>query len=211
MWFWVAVLLIVQSWNCHASNNLYFFVSRSESYCFADELTKASTLLITYKFPEFQQKPVIIRVKLNDKLITEYKVAAAEGKFAFAAADDGEYRLCVEAAEEQVSLQPAKFFLRTQVLASSGSDESDSSLPAVAKHKEINSLQQEISKVADSIEVLLMKIQEARDKETHFRDQSERINERVVWWSVAQTLFLVLAGTFQSLHLRNFFFRKKIA
>ena len=47
-------------------------------------------------------------------------------------------------------------------------------------------------------------------REARFRYTSESTNQRVLWWSVAQTLILVLTGMWQLRHLKGFFEAKKL-
>ena len=202
-----------------ASENIYFYVSRAEAYCFVDELMQTATLLVSYKHEDFRTKPLQLVVTLNGQTIKTTRLDSREGRFAFAAQETGAYKLCIQPLEDKMGMVSprfppvgqAKVYLQTQVLANSVEEEAEEKLPPVAKQTQVVSLQEELTKVSETVEILLKKIQLARDRETHFRDQSERINERVVWWSIAQTVFLIIAGSFQSVHLHNFFLQKKIA
>jgi len=49
-----------------------------------------------------------------------------------------------------------------------------------------------------------------RIRESRFRVTSENTNSRVLWWSIAQTLLLVVAGFWQIKHLKGFFEAKKL-
>ena len=47
-------------------------------------------------------------------------------------------------------------------------------------------------------------------REERFRQTSESTNQRVLWWSIAQTLILVATGFWQMRHLKGFFEAKKL-
>lgn len=47
-------------------------------------------------------------------------------------------------------------------------------------------------------------------REERFRMTSESTNQRVLWWSIAQTLILLLTGIWQMKHLKSFFEAKKL-
>jgi len=49
-----------------------------------------------------------------------------------------------------------------------------------------------------------------RYREERFRATSESTNQRVLWWSIAQLLVLVIAGFWQMRHLKGFFEAKKL-
>ena len=42
-------------------------------------------------------------------------------------------------------------------------------------------------------------------REERFRLISESTNQRVLWWSIAQTVILILTGIWQMRHLKSFF------
>jgi predicted metal-binding membrane protein len=48
-------------------------------------------------------------------------------------------------------------------------------------------------------------------REERFRDTSESTNARVMWWSIAQTVVLLIAGVYQLTNLKGFFKSKKLA
>lgn len=47
-------------------------------------------------------------------------------------------------------------------------------------------------------------------REERFRMTSESTNQRVLWWSIAQTLILIVTGIWQMKHLKSFFEAKKL-
>jgi len=49
-----------------------------------------------------------------------------------------------------------------------------------------------------------------RYREERFRATSDSTNQRVLWWSLAQLLILVIAGFWQMRHLKRFFETKKL-
>lgn len=47
-------------------------------------------------------------------------------------------------------------------------------------------------------------------REERFRQTSESTNQRVLWWSIAQTVILLVTGFWQMKHLKSFFEAKKL-
>ena len=47
-------------------------------------------------------------------------------------------------------------------------------------------------------------------REERFRQTSESTNQRVLWWSIAQTVILLITGFWQIRHLKGFFEAKKL-
>jgi p24 family protein alpha len=57
---------------------------------------------------------------------------------------------------------------------------------------------------------LLREQQYQRGRETSFRNTSESTNDRVKWWSILQTVVMVVAGLWQIFHIKRFLKNKKI-
>lgn len=50
----------------------------------------------------------------------------------------------------------------------------------------------------------------AQYREERFRQTSESTSQRVLWWSLAQTVILIGMGVWQMHHLKRFFEAKKL-
>ena len=49
-----------------------------------------------------------------------------------------------------------------------------------------------------------------QQREERFRLVSDSTNARVLWWSLGQTIILILMGIWQMRHLKSFFEAKKL-
>jgi hypothetical protein len=49
-----------------------------------------------------------------------------------------------------------------------------------------------------------------QQREERFRQVSDSTNARVLWWSLGQTIILILMGIWQMRHLKSFFEAKKL-
>ena len=199
-----------------AAGGVFSYVQQNEPACFLEEVTVGSTMVATYAHPEALAKPLELVVRAPDGKEAR-QVARKGGRFAFAATMSGEHKLCVQAV---VSTPPrpwpaasrsAKFYLRLETISNDDSSAALATGADVAKQSHVKNLEQKLVTLARDVDALLRDVRLAKERETHFRDQSERINASVVHWSIFQTLVLVLTGVFQSLYLQRYFRRKKIA
>jgi hypothetical protein len=69
----------------------------------------------------------------------------------------------------------------------------------------------EIRKLNDKIRTIRSEQDYQREREEQFRNTSESTNARVMWWSIAQTIVLLIAGLYQITNLKGFFKSKKLA
>ena len=202
-------------------SGMYFYIHLREVVCFVEEVAVGGTLVATYAHPEASIKALSLVVTTPDgrELVDPMR---AQGRFAFAAAGSGEYRVCVGPARTGATAESrrpwpaasrtAKVHLRLEVLSNEESGPAASGDGGeVARHSHVRNLEQMLLMLGHEIDLLLDDVQLARERESHFREQSDRINARVVHWSVLQTLVLVVAGAVQSLALHRYFRAKKIA
>lgn len=191
-------------------SDLYLYVTEGQPRCFIEELPGETLIIGSYKHPDAKTKPMLVRFTGPDgKTLTE-ELADENGRFAHHAEAAGEHRVCL-VPDKSVSWprkdKTAKVHLQVDVKGSSNDDEA---LDGVAKREHISSLEQELGALQRKVELIVKDLEYSRELEAHFRDQSERINGRVMWWSVFQSVALLLSGLWQINHLKNFFRAKKL-
>jgi len=195
-----------------AAGDLFFYLSEAEPLCFLDDVVEGATILVKYAHPSTSSLPVVVRIHDPHGVVVSERRAAETGRLAYAAKEVGEHKICTladpKAKSWPAATKTAKFSIKIDIVSSTTAEVADAN---IAKLSHVKGLETELNELASVVDLLLQDMQLARQRETHFRDQSERINSRVVWWSVLQTLILIVAGVMQSLHLRAFFISKKIA
>jgi hypothetical protein len=196
---------------------LYFYVNQHENVCFVEEITVGATFIATYKHPDAQTKGLKLVLYSPDKKELVSKLALTQGRIAFAAITNGEYKFCIETPDRDsdayrrpwpATSRTAKVYLKLQVVSS---DDLGQISGDIARSHHVLGLKDKLEALSRNVDILLRDVSLARERETHFREQSERINSRVVHWSVFQTCILIISAVLQSLYLRAYFKRKKIA
>jgi len=187
-------------------SNAYFYLTEGIERCFIEELPAQTILIADYQFPEAAAKQVNVRISGPDGSGID-ETAEAVGRLAFHSVVAGEHKVCIKstsAAWPEAS-KSAKFFLKLEIHGN------DAELtPDAAKKSDLSSLEQELETLDNQVDLILKDLEYAKTQEQHFRDQSERINLRIMWWSLFQTLLLLLSGVWQIVHLQNFFRAKKL-
>lgn len=207
------LLLLLGGWSAGAVSNLYFHIPSNRQVCFVNEVAQDATLVLSFEHQDFASKPIKMVIATQDGVMEEFPLSSPKGRFAYLAKDTGQHRICLQSSveedlEEDEHAWKAKFFLKAEVLLQ---DSGASQLSELANRTHVVTLQQELTSITNRVEMLLRDLQTARVKEAHFRDQGEKVNEYVLWLSIAQTIFLLATAASQSIHLHNFFIHKKIA
>jgi len=102
--------------------------------------------------------------------------------------------------------QPRKFRLDLKLdVGETGIDYNE-----VAKREHLSALEVEVRRLNDKMKDILKEQSYQRERETSFRDTSESTNSRVQWWSIFQTVVMLVAGLWQIWHLKSFLKNKKV-
>lgn len=80
----------------------------------------------------------------------------------------------------------------------------------VAKKEHLSSLEVEIRRLNNKAKDIMSQQAYQREREISFRDTAESTNARVQWWSIGQTVIMIASATWQVLHLKDYFRKKKI-
>lgn len=190
-------------------SDLYFYLAEKAPRCFVEEIPEDLMVIGEYKHADAKTKYAVIKIydAQGDEVYQE--AAEATGRFAYPARASGEHVICVQSDRSKTSWPrsqgPAKFHLKLEIHGK------DSEINEhVAKKEHLTKLEREIEELDSKVDVILKDIAYSREQEKHFRDQGERINSRIMWWSLFQTLLLLLSGVWQIIHLKNFFRAKKL-
>ncbi|XP_076734383.1 transmembrane emp24 domain-containing protein 4 isoform X2 [Maylandia zebra] len=82
--------------------------------------------------------------------------------------------------------------------------------PEIAAKDKLTELQLRVRQLLDQVEQIQKEQNYQRYREERFRMTSESTNQRVLWWSIAQTVILIVTGIWQMKHLKSFFEAKKL-
>nr|CAB3267023.1 transmembrane emp24 domain-containing protein 4-like [Phallusia mammillata] len=141
----------------------------------------------------------------NNKVLLS-KTYGSEGAFTFTSHTPGEQQICIHSNSTKWSLFAGgkiRVYLDIQV------GEHTNDYGKIAEKDKLTELQLRVRQLLDQVEQIQKEQNYQRVRESRFRQTSESTNSRVLWWSLAQTCVLVLAGVWQMRHLKGFFEAKK--
>lgn len=193
-------------------DGLYFFVTEGEPRCFLEDVAAETLVIGSYQSPDTRTgehaRSIVVTVEdpRKNKIVTHN--TDADGRFAFTTTTSGIHTVCLTSNTTTPSFGNAakmKFYLRLAV----GEDD-DAQYETIAKEEHLTALELSVRKLLDKVGVILGEQKYQQERETAFRDTSESTNARVMWFSILQTLILIVAGTWQLRHLKAFFKKKKL-
>uniref|UniRef100_A0A1W7RAK0 Transmembrane emp24 domain-containing protein eca n=1 Tax=Hadrurus spadix TaxID=141984 RepID=A0A1W7RAK0_9SCOR len=213
----LAVVYVVFVLNlCQLLNALYFHISETERKCFIEEIPDETLVVGNYKCELHDPKTggfmpsspgIGMHVEVQDpngKIILS-KMYSSEGRFTFTSSAPGEHVICLYS-------NSSKWFsgsqLRVHLDIQIGEHAVD--YGNVAQKEKLTELQLRVRQLLDQVEQITKEQNYQRYREERFRQTSESTNQRVLWWSVAQTGILLAMGFWQMKHLKSFFQAKKL-
>ncbi|CAF2389777.1 unnamed protein product [Rotaria sp. Silwood2] len=198
------------------SYSLYFHIGETERKCFIEEIPDETLVIGKYKVELFDENtktylpstPGIgmhVEVKDPDDKIVLSKLYTNEGRFTFTSHIPGEHIICIYSNS---SAWFSKQQLRVHLDIDIGEHAID--YQQVGTREKLTELQLRVRQLLDQVQQITKEQNYQRYREERFRATSESTNQRVLWWSLAQLIVLVIAGFWQMRHLKGFFEAKKL-
>ncbi|KAG8141158.1 putative Transmembrane emp24 domain-containing protein [Naja naja] len=184
-----------------AARGLYFHIGETEKRCFIEEIPDETMVIGNYRtqlwdkqaeafLPSTPGLGMFVEVRDPDSKVILSRQYGSEGRFTFTSHTPGEHQICLHSNSTRLAL-----FAGGKLIA--------------AKDK-LTELQLRARQLLDQVEQIQKEQNYQRFREERFRMTSESTNQRVLWWSIAQTVILLLTGIWQMRHLKSFFEAKKL-
>ncbi|CAD6215770.1 GSCOCG00000582001-RA-CDS [Cotesia congregata] len=197
-------------------SGLYFHIGETERKCFIEEIPDETTVLVHYKVELFDPRsggympssPGIgmhVEVRDPDDKIILSRVYSSEGRISFTSQTPGEHVICLYS-------NSTAWFSGTQLRVHLDIQVGDHAIDYanLAQKEKLSKLQLRIRQLLDQVEQITKEQNYQRYREERFRQTSESTNSRVLWWSITQTVILLVMGAWQMRHLKSFFEAKKL-
>ncbi|XP_062817055.1 transmembrane emp24 domain-containing protein 4 [Anolis carolinensis] len=197
---------------------LYFHIGETEKRCFIEEIPDETMVIGNYRtqlwdkqaeafLPSTPGLGMFVEVKDPDGKVVLSRQYGSEGRFTFTSHTPGEHQLCLHSNSTRLALF-AGGTLRVHLDLQVG--EHANNYPEIAAKDKLTELQLRARQLLDQVEQIQKEQNYQRYREERFRMTSESTNQRVLWWSIAQTVILILTGIWQMRHLKSFFEAKKL-
>ncbi|KAB1276222.1 Transmembrane emp24 domain-containing protein 4 [Camelus dromedarius] len=214
------------------ARGLYFHIGETEKRCFIEEIPDETMVIGNYrtqmwdkqkeaflpstpglgmhvevKDPEGKVGPPLAAHRPWYGLVVLSRQYGSEGRFTFTSHTPGDHQICLHSNSTKMALF-AGGRLRVHLNIQVGGHANN--YPEIAAKDKLTELQLRARQLLDQVEQIQKEQDYQRYREERFRLTSESTNQRVLWWSIAQTIILILTGIWQMRHLKSFFEAKKL-
>nr|XP_040049154.1 transmembrane emp24 domain-containing protein 4 [Gasterosteus aculeatus aculeatus] len=209
--------LLVCAW-VHAGRALYFHIEETERRCFIEEIPDETMVIGKYRTQLWEEQTssflpatpglgMHVEIKDPETKIILSRQYGSDGRFTFTSHTPGEHQICLHSNSTKMALFAVRK-LRVHLDIQVG--EHTNNYPEIAAKDKLTELQLRVRQLLDQVEQIQKEQNYQRYREERFRVTSESTNQRVLWWSIAQTLILLATGAWQMKHLKGFFEAKKL-
>ncbi|XP_051506584.1 transmembrane emp24 domain-containing protein 9-like [Myxocyprinus asiaticus] len=199
-------------------SSLYFHIGETEKKCFIEEIPDETMIIGNYRtqlydkqkeeyLPATQGLGMFVEVKDPDEKVILSRQYGSEGRFTFTSHTPGEHQICLHSNSSKFALF-AGGMLRVHLDIQVG--EHTNNYAEIAAKDKLSELQLRARQLMEQVDQVQKEQNYQRYREERFRQTSESTNQRVLWWSIIQTLILVAIGFWQMRHLKSFFEAKKL-
>jgi len=210
----ILLILLVAYWT-RTTAALYFHIGETERKCFIEEIPDETMVMGRYKvqlydpntkgYGDYPNIGMHVEAKDPDEKVILSKLYTSEGMFTFTSHSPGEHMICLYSnSSAWFSGAQLRVHLDIQV------GEHTQDYQQIATKDKLNELQLRVRQLMDQVEQITKEQNYQRYREERFRQTSESTNSRVLWWSIGQTVVLVLTGVWQMRNLKGFFEAKKL-
>lgn len=195
----------------------YYYGNGGDRKCFHKELSKGTLLQVRYNVEPYDDKlndyrqannqefDVLIDIDetFDDNHVVMHQKGSPNGEAAFNALQSGEHRICIQ---PQATRWLSKGKTKVNVEFDVGMDTALDS----RQKSTVKSLQNKINILSEKVMEIRREQKLVRERESKFRDASEAVNSRAMWWTVIQVIALGVVCAWQMRHLRSFFVKQKV-
>jgi len=192
--------LVIGSLLLASAHALTVYVPASQELCYFERAERGEKVVSSFNVAAGGFLDIDIKVFGPDNKIIYEADREKEGSFQFIATQSGEHRLCFGNQMSTVTGKTVSFHLYVgNALAQHHA----------AKKEHLTPLEGSILKLSENLHQVRDSQEYIKVRERACRSTSESTNERVMWWSIVESLALVMMAVFQIYWLRRFFERKQ--
>lgn len=204
-------LLFATTWNVWG---LHFYLDSDEERCFIEELPSSTIVEGHYRAIQWDNEEKIYvkneeigmnievhEVSSGDTIVKT--LGPSEGKFTFTSHEAGDHTICLSSNQSSTWFSSSHIRLYLDVTVGAIRHDVDKDRAHATK------LSDKLRDLNDKLEEIRREQQYQREREAEFRNLSESVNAKAMWYMVLQIIILVATCYGQLRFLRNFFADRK--
>ncbi|OMJ78565.1 hypothetical protein SteCoe_21588 [Stentor coeruleus] len=190
---------------------IHFYLIEGTERCFVLDLPESTVVLGNYNLldiPPADKLDQGVNLKVLDEKSTQIltRLVRGQGKFSFTSQGFGKHKICVAATSTSWFGTPRKLRFELKM----DNTKEDVSHEHLASKEQLGHLEEIVNNVNERLSDIIKQQEYSREKEALFKDESEDINSRIMFFTIFQTIIILVSGLWQIWSLRRFFISRKL-
>ena len=188
-----------------------FYIPEAKEKCFLVDIAEDTVVLLRYDLidrPPAESADQGVILSIQDHMSTKITTRniSADGTVSFTSQKRGSHKVCIALlnASWLGSVRRARFRLDIDFT------KDEVSHTSLASKDQVSHLEQISENMRDRLTDIIKAQDYARQKEALYKDESENINSRIIWFSLFQALVILVSGIWQIVSLRRYFVTRKL-
>lgn len=188
-----------------------FYMPEAKEKCFLIDIPEETVVLIRYNLLDrppagSPDQGVIMSVLDHAGSAVTRRVVNSEGNLSFTSQKRGSHKICLNLTSGSWlgSLRKARFRLDIE------NTKDEVSHDELASKEQVTHLEAVADSLKDRLNEIIKAQDYARQKEALYKDESENINSRIMWFTLFQALAILISGLWQIVSLRRYFITRKL-
>jgi len=199
--FVITVLVQLLVFDFSRGTELTFELPDNERSCFHQEIKKNTSVTLEFQVITGGQYDVDVSLEDPRKQVIYKQVKMQFDSYSFTAEHNGVYTVCF--SNEFSTFSHKLVYFDFQV-----GDEQP--LPGIGEHVTVmTQMESSAQDIHKALKTIIDFQTHHRLRETQGRKRAEDLNERVLWWSILETVAILVIAVGQVFVLKNFFTEKK--
>ncbi|CAG9325899.1 unnamed protein product [Blepharisma stoltei] len=190
---------------------LHFYLTEGYEKCFILDVPDQTVVLGEYNLldpPPEDAPDQGVNLKITDPngVIIHQRLVRSAGKFSFTSQTSGQNRICL------LPTSSSWFGTSKKIRFDLGMDNTREKIhhEHLASKEQVTHLGEIVTAVNERLSEIVKGQNYAREKEALFKDESEQVNSRILWFTIFQTVVILVSGVWQIWSLRRFFISRKL-
>jgi p24 family protein alpha len=191
--------------------SIHFYIKEGSEKCFILDLPESTVVLGNYNLidtppPDQLTEGVTLRVLDTNSAEILTRLVTGAGKFSFTSQSFGQHKICLIAPSTGWFSTAKK--LRFELRLDNTKDEVNHD--HLASKEQLGHLEEIVNNINERLTEVIKQQEYSREKEAIFKDESEDINSRIMFFTIFQTIIILVSGIWQIWSLRRFFISRKL-
>lgn len=190
-------------------SSLHLYLTEGSERCFIVDIPESTIVLSEYRLIDPQPatiKEPLVKIRIVSPVDEPvlYNDIRELGKLSFTSQFTGVHKICLFLIRAWLPSKKARIQISIDI------NPQDTAHDELASVEQVGHLENIAGGISKRLQEIARQQEYSREKEADFKDESENVNSKVIYFTLFQTAMVLVSSAWQIISLRSFFIKKKI-